>query len=222
MGVWVEVHKYLRFCSWGFLGDQTGFQPPAPLGFVFRSRVSVQYVALQAKEIFEGWCTIVKTDHTKNFLSFLLTFFSYFFFFLLRGSARALSCPSFHLRLLSWLKAAAHDKWMCLFVPQMLACVRRAADGGRKGSEGGRGHKRQAVTSSVRCPPYVSSHVSRAVVIMHVKILCGWECFGVFFFSCLPDETSFLHHSVSLECQREGIRIIVRNRIRVCCSTSLE
>lgn len=52
-----------------------------------------------------------------------------------------------------------------------------------RGREGGWGHKRQAVTLSVWCPPYILSHVSRAVIMMWS---CMWRFYAdgsvVFFF----------------------------------------
>lgn len=47
---------------------------------------------------------------------------------------------------------------------------------GNEDDWGRRGHERQAVTSSVRCPPCISSHVSRAVVVVCVK-MCMWVVF---------------------------------------------
>lgn len=71
----------------------------------------------------------------------------------------------------------------CYSVP---LCVCRAADAGEEEEEEG-GRVRQAVTSSVRCPPCISNHVSRIAVfflLVRVKSLCVRESF---FFSCLPD-----------------------------------
>lgn len=163
-GIWVEVHKYLRFCSSGVFGDQMGLQPAAPLGFVFCTCVSV-YSSLSFRAKGRLWSPMWHKEiwsHTETFRGFTL-FMQLFFFLSLLGPELA----SFQLQLLSWLKAAARDKWMCLFVAAdvSLRALRR-----RRLEEGGRrwGHKRQAVTASVRCPPCISSHVSRAVVVAFV------------------------------------------------------
>lgn len=75
--------------------------------------------------------------------------------------------------------------FMCSRCYSVPLCVCRAADAEEE--EGGR--VRQAVTSSVRCPPCISNHVSRIAVfflLVRVKSLCVR---GSFFF--LPSRLDF-------------------------------
>lgn len=114
--IWVETYKYLRFCSSGIVGDQMGFQPSAPQGFVFHACACVCVIcdcAISSSSRRRLWSLINENwSYKETSLGFFIPTFL------------GLSYSCFQEQFLSWLKAAAHDKWMCLSVLQMLVCGR--------------------------------------------------------------------------------------------------
>lgn len=164
-GIWVEVHKYLRFCSLGIFGDQMGLQPAAPLGFVFCTCVSV-YSSSSFRAKGRLWSPIRHKEswsHTETFRGFTL-FMQLFFFLSLLGP----ELTSFQLQLLSWLKAAARDKWMCLFVAAdvSLRALRR--------------RRRGAVMGAQETGCYSVCQMSSMYLKPCVKGSCGCICRRVF------------------------------------------
>lgn len=96
----------------------------------------------------------------------------------------------------------------CYSVP---LCVCRAADAGEEEEEEG-GRVRQAVTSSVRCPPCISNHVSRIAVFFFylcVSRLCVLESlFFPAFQTRLLFSLSPFYPEFQFACPWEGIQIM--------------
>lgn len=127
----------------------------------------------------------------------------------------------FPLLLFFYVSGLEHDSRLkrttkkCVFMRSrcysLPLCVCRAADAGEEEEEGGR--VRQAVTSSVRCPPCISNHVSRIAVffflLVRVKSLCVWESlFFPAFQTRLLFSLSPFYPEFQFACPWEGIQIM--------------
>lgn len=107
-------------------------------------------------------------------------------------------------RLKRTTKKCVFMRCRCYSVP---LCVCRAADAGEEG-----GRVRQAVTSSVRCPPCISNHVSRIAVFFSTCACQEFVCERVFFFPAFQTRLLFslspFYPEFQFACPWEGIQIM--------------
>lgn len=137
MGIWVEVHKYLRLCSSGIFGDQTGGSSPLHHQDLFSVHACTTCRFFTQRKTLRDNETLSHKETSCRLALFMQLLLLLFFFCTCMGPELSL----FQLQFLSWLKAAAHDKRMCLFCAADVSLCGRGNedDGGRRGNEDGGG-----------------------------------------------------------------------------------